>query len=382
MKKAVHFGAGNIGRGFIGAVLSKAGFEVRFVDVNDKVIQALNDKQEYTVQIASEEKTSFTVKGVSGINSAQEPDKTAQAIKEADLLTASVGPGVLPFIAKDIASGLTKAYEAQGSLKQMNIVACENMINGTDFLRAEIEKHLDEDVKREAAQKIGFPNSAVDRIVPIQQHEDPLTVQVEPFFEWVVERNDWKGAIPEMEGVQFVEDLAPFIERKLLTVNTGHAAIAYLGLEQGFETVDQAIADSSVKQQVEEVLSETSEFLTKKYSLSPEEHERYVEKILGRFENPYLSDDLARVGRAPLRKLGPKERLVYPAVSLMKDGVEPKGLIKTIAAALYFNEEADPESQSLQNDIKTLGAEAAFAKAADLSNDDPLVQAVIQEYNS
>ena len=41
MKKAIQFGAGNIGRGFIGAVLEQAGYHVVFADVNEQVVERL-----------------------------------------------------------------------------------------------------------------------------------------------------------------------------------------------------------------------------------------------------------------------------------------------------------------------------------------------------
>lgn len=44
MKKAVQFGAGNIGRGFIGALLSQSGYHVVFADVVDKIIDKINEK--------------------------------------------------------------------------------------------------------------------------------------------------------------------------------------------------------------------------------------------------------------------------------------------------------------------------------------------------
>ena len=103
--KAVHFGAGNIGRGFIGLLLSQAGYEVCFIDVNEELVSELKARGEYPVTLASEGHETTVVKGITALNSASEPEAAARAVAEADLVTTAVGVNILKFIAGTIAEG-------------------------------------------------------------------------------------------------------------------------------------------------------------------------------------------------------------------------------------------------------------------------------------
>ena len=51
--KAIMYGAGNIGRGFVGALLSQAGYRVSFVDVMEPVVRALQENERYPVRYVS-----------------------------------------------------------------------------------------------------------------------------------------------------------------------------------------------------------------------------------------------------------------------------------------------------------------------------------------
>lgn len=104
--KALHFGAGNIGRGFIGSLLKASGFELVFTDVNEAVINELNEKGEYTVELAAPGQQQEVVGPVSAINSAKDPAALREAVATADLITTAVGPAVLNIIASSIAEGL------------------------------------------------------------------------------------------------------------------------------------------------------------------------------------------------------------------------------------------------------------------------------------
>src|SRR5690625_43468 len=124
MKKAIHFGAGNIGRGFIGLLLYQSGYETIFIDVNEELIEALNSRGKYKVVLAAEESSEQIVENVSGINSQVNPEKVVDAIVKADLITTAIGPNVLPLIAPLLAEGLQARY--QHTEQPLHIIACEN----------------------------------------------------------------------------------------------------------------------------------------------------------------------------------------------------------------------------------------------------------------
>lgn len=228
MKNAVHFGAGNIGRGFIGKLLADADVEVTFADVDTPLVDQLSHKQEYKVKVVGTECQIETVTHVTAVNSASED--VIERIAKTDLVTTAVGPNVLDIIAKTIATGIAKRFKS-GNESPLNIIACENMVRGTTHLKGEVYKHLDNSLHGKADQLVGFVDSAVDRIVPPAEaaNDDPLEVTVESFSEWIVDEQQFKGEIPDISGMEKTDNLMAFVERKLFTLNTGHCITAYLG---------------------------------------------------------------------------------------------------------------------------------------------------------
>lgn len=178
--RAVHFGAGNIGRGFIGETLAANGFSIAFVDVNEKIIDELNKRHEYTIELAAVGQKKIKVNNVKGINNSKNPEQVINEIAQTDLVTTAIGPKVLQFIAPLIAQGIV-ARKNKKIDQPIDVIACENMIGGSQLLKKEVYKHLGDNEKDFADKHIGFPNAAVDRIVPLQKHDDPLMVSVEPF---------------------------------------------------------------------------------------------------------------------------------------------------------------------------------------------------------
>ena len=142
MKKALHFGAGNIGRGFIGEILAKNGFAITFVDVSEEIIDALNEKGAYKIFLAGPEKEEQLITNVKGINNALEPEKVSAALVETDLVTTAIGPKILPKIAPLIAFGIKQRKQAK-KMRPLDVIACENMIGGSQFLRQEVYRYLE-----------------------------------------------------------------------------------------------------------------------------------------------------------------------------------------------------------------------------------------------
>lgn len=369
--RAVHFGAGNIGRGFVGLLLHNAGYELVFADVVDALIQRLKDADSYVVHEVGEDPRTEEVRGFSALNSATEADALTAAIASADVVTTAVGAHILKFVAPAIAAGIAARPAGAGKVA---VMACENAINGTDILAGEVLKAYQGD---DLDAKAVFANTAVDRIVPNQDPNAGLDVTVETFYEWVIETGPFGGAHPDIPGVTWVPDLEPYIERKLFTVNTGHATSAWFGYAAGIEKISDALADPGVASKVAAVLAETASLIVAKHGVAADTQAAYVQKILKRFANPYLPDTTLRVGRAPLRKLSRNDRFISPAAQLAERGMARTALLEAVGAGLRFDPPDDPEAVELQELLGSATAAEVVEKVTGLAPGHPLYDDVV-----
>ncbi|KUI54470.1 Mannitol-1-phosphate 5-dehydrogenase [Cytospora mali] len=370
-KKAVHFGAGNIGRGFVACFLHNSGYEVVFSDVMDKVVDQLNSDKEYKViEVGAEGTTEHTITNYRAINSKTHPNELVDEIATADVVTCSVGPNILKFIAPAIAQGIQKR---SADLKPLAVIACENMINATSALEEYIKDPKNTSPSTLDNHPARYANSAIDRIVPAQDPDAGLSVKLEKFYEWVVERFPFEGEHPAIDGINWVDNLEPFIERKLYTVNTGHATAAYHGYNRKKRTVYDALQDKEIMAEVKKALANTSDLIVTKHDTTEEEQAAYVKKIISRIGNPHLEDAVERVGRAPLRKLGRKERFIGPAAALAEMGKDCTGLLDAAEMALRFqNVEGDEESAELAKKMATMDADGIVSEVCGLQKSEKL----------
>lgn len=371
----------NHGTGFVAEFLHNSGYEVVFVDVMDSIINALQETKSYTVtEVGTSDTKSKTIDNYRAINSKTDESKVIEEIATADIVTCAVGPNILKFIAPVIAKGI----DSRKKDSPLAVIACENAIGATDTLRGFIEEKLSDSTKSNIQEKARFANSAIDRIVPMQDEDAGLNVKIEKFFEWCVESKPFlPSKPPAIEGVHFVEDLCPYIERKLFTVNTGHATAAYFGHNRGKQYVHEVLQDKELNEIVQNTLKETAHLIVNKHEISEKDQNDYVQKIIKRISNPVLKDNVERVGRAPLRKLSRNERFIGPAAHLAEMGAKYDYLLGGIEMCLRFqNVEGDDESFELAKILEEHSAGDATEKITGLDRHHALfakVEAVVKK---
>lgn len=378
--KALHFGAGNIGRGFIGKLLVDSDIQLTFADINQTQIDQINQNRQYGVKIVGEESRLEYVKNIAAINTKDE-SAVIEQIQTVDLITTAVGPNVLTILAPLFAKGLQARLMA-GNTRPLNIIACENMVRGSSFLKAKIFDNLTALEQKEIESAVGFVDSAVDRIVPPTEFnpEDPLEVTVEEFSEWIVDQTQFKGEIPKITGMELTDNLMAFVERKLFTLNTGHLVAAYLGKQAGVKWIKEAVAIEKIKQAVKATMEESGAVLIKRYNFDPTTHATYIDKILKRFANPYLNDDVNRVGREPIRKLSPNDRLIKPLLGTLEYDLPNQYLINGVVMALQYRNTEDPQAVELAEFIAKNGVAEAIKHYTGLTNN-PVISNIVACYS-
>ncbi|KAK7024930.1 mannitol dehydrogenase domain-containing protein [Favolaschia claudopus] len=423
--RAIHFGAGNIGRGFIAPLLSTSGYHVVFTDVDKSLIDAINQQRAYGVHIldstsddavngdngslhsSSSSASLSTLSSVSTVSTAEVHEikhvkgvlsTTDALIHEIEhpklkLITTAVGLPVIDKIAPTIANGIKARRKAGGG--PINIIACENAIGATAKLAEKVRAKLEGDDAKWAEKNVGFANCSVDRIVPPfdpSEHDESseLDVGVEAFYEWVVESGPLKPngelEVP-IEGMRLADNLKPYNERKLFTLNTGHAITAYLGHLKGHATIADSIADEEILVCVRgALLKESGVALCKRHPeyFNEEQHAEYVEKIIKRFENAAVKDDVVRVGRQPLRKLGKEDRLVGPARMCVEYGIDVRFLATGIAAALCYENDEDEDTTKIKQAVSDKGVEGYITELTEFGKGgegEVVFERIVQSYN-
>lgn len=387
-KKAVIFGAGNIGRGFLGQLLTEAsaeasGYEVVFVEINRRLVDRLNQQGSYTLRIVDNEfrqdLTIAPVRAVDGRNG----EAVAREIVGADLLATAVGVRALPQVAPVIALGIARRAEA-GVGTPLNIIICENLKNASQALRAMVQEHLPGEVHGYLERKVGFVEAVIARMVPLLPDEvrekDPTFIVVEPYKVLPVDRRGFKGAIPDIVGLEPREDFAAYVDRKLYLHNAGHAMLGYLGYQRGLEYGYEALDDPLIRPLLDQALDEAAQALVAEHGFDPDALRSHVADLLARFGNRPLGDTIFRLARDPIRKLGPTDRLVGGARLALEHGIEPHALSWGIAAGLAYDDPRDPEAVQLQEMLQERGVDIVLAQVCGLDPAGHLAGMVRERY--
>ena len=370
VKKAVVFGAGNIGRGFIGQTFSLSGYEVVFVDVFPSIVDALNKAGEYPVQVVSDQAVETLLVGpVSALLSGKTAE-VADAIASADLMATAVGVKALPAIAPVLAAGFLKRWR-HGNLQPLDILVCENMLDADRYLRGLVRQNLPAADQEQLESSIGFVETSIGRMVPVMpevlRQQQPLLVQVEPYHELPVDAAGFRGLIPDLIAIQPFTPFDFYIKRKLYVHNLGHAVTAYLGWLKQYETIAEAVQDETIQSLTRQAMLESASALSAAYQVPIADLTAHVDDLIARFANRRLGDTVLRVGRDPLRKLGIDDRLAGALLFALDQKVNPQTIALGLAAGLLFDSPDDPAARSMQEILQQNGVRAFLAQHAGLA---------------
>ena len=382
MKKAVMYGAGNIGRGFIGKVFSEAGYEVTFIDVIPAVVDQLNRDRAYPVRLVSNEETKEVM--VKNVRAADGMDAQAVAkeIAGADLMATAVGVNILPRIVANIAAGLD--LRAAAGAAPLDIIICENLLDADKYLHGLLQKAVKPETREYLDQKTGLVEASIGRMVPVMTDEmregNILRVWVEPYEELPVDKDAFRGPVPPIKTLVPFSPFGFYIRRKLFIHNMSHALYAYFGWLKGYTYIFEAAEDERIAARAEGAMLNVAAALHKDYGIPLGQIEDNVYDLLRRFTNRALMDSVARVGKDPIRKLKNIDRLTGAALYCMAQGTSADGILPGIAAALRFNNPDDPAAMEVQAYIAENGVNSAVQKYCGI-DDTALIARIAAEYD-
>lgn len=354
MNKMLIFGAGKIGRSFIGQIFSRAGYEIVFVDIDPLVVNELNRRQGYEVHIKDKHNEKLEIKNVKGVIFSDK-SKIIDELITASILAVSVGKAGLQALIPVLAEGIHKRYKK--GVGPVDLIIAENMRNADLFLWKALQKLLPSGFPLKEC--LGLVETSIGKMVPIMPPEissnDPLLVYAEAYNTLIVDKKGFINPIPDVKSLTPKNNMKAWVDRKLFIHNFGHAATAYLGYahNRDFMFTWEPLQIPDLYNEVYGAMKQSSEALLKLY---PEEFTRkeldtHIVDLLDRFQNKNLGDTIYRVGSDLYRKLGPEDRIVTPLKTAIRFQLLPNKIQRVLFAAFAFKV-ADADGRYNEKDLQ------------------------------
>lgn len=340
VRKIVIFGAGKIGRSFIGQLFGNDGYKVVFVDIDPVVVAQLNNKGSYPVIIKGDKDQEIIVRNVRAI-SALNLQKVIEAVSTAGILAVSVGKNALEKVIPAIAAGYELRYR-QNPDCPLDIIIAENMIGSGDFMKERLKKNLPSDYPFE--KMVGLVETSIGKMVPImtlaELEKDPLMVYAEPYNTLIVDGKGFKSPLPDIEGLAPKNNIKAWVDRKAFIHNLGHATAAYYGFFKHPDAVYmyEILDDSEVFRFTKDVMLQSASILHTAFpdDFTTTDLEEHIDDLLMRFRNKALKDTIYRVGHDLKRKLSSDDRFVEVIHLAIQFGMSYEKILKAMSYGFCF----------------------------------------------
>ncbi len=386
MDKLVQIGAGNIGRSFVGQIFSRAGFEVVFADVDRTIIDALNERGEYVVEVRDREPATIIVKNVRGVD-ARDVAAVAEELATCRVAATAVGPAALPYVYPTIAAGLERRQElGKGPL---DLIICENMREGAAAMYKGVSEHLPADFP--LREMLGAVETSIGKMVPIMTDEDrardPLLVYAEAYNTLICDGAAFLNPPPEVPDLDPKQNMKPYVDQKLSVHNLGHALCAYFSHLEAPELVYtwEAVEHPTIGPAVRAGMTESTTALIAAYpeEFNEQNQGELVDDLLVRFGNHALGDTIYRVGRDVTRKLGREDRVIGSARFDARHGVSAPYTCLCAAAGMRFRAtdehgEMYEKDREFAENVYPKGPRYILREISQLDPEDPIDEAVFR----
>jgi len=201
-------------------------------------------------------------------------------------------------------------------LPPFSVMSCDNMPENGHVTRnviVQLAQRQDSALADYIQQHVTFPSTMVDRIVPAMTDSafaqlaerlgsrDPVAVEAEPFFQWVIEDNFVSGRPAwEQAGAELVKDVLPFEEMKLRMLNGSHSFLAYLGFLAGYEHISDCMADANLRTAARRLMldQQAPTLRTQGVDLTA-----YADSLIARYENRAIKHRTYQIATDGTQKL-------------------------------------------------------------------------------